>query len=146
MDNSNNLVASGYLLIERPGEYGFFSRGDWDRDALAINGEWIQKFGTPQSNITRVTLSPGLVPIQIVNYVGTGRVETKWIPPGRRELSPIPSELLFHNPAERPRKSPPNQYRLLHLQNRRPPLALTIRPASRAPQMRCRLVSGSRFR
>ena len=94
-----NHVASGLLRIDRPGEYVFHCFGDWDREALSIAGQWIQKFREGDAKLGRITLQPGLIPIEIIGYASNDFVELKWQPPGERELIPVPSELFYHQPA-----------------------------------------------
>src|SRR5581483_9968415 len=84
----------------------FYSNGGYDRDALAINGNWILKFRTGEAKVARVTLEPGLVPIEIIGYVLNSQVDVQWTPPGQRELSPIPTTALFHRPEDAPGVKP----------------------------------------
>lgn len=101
-DREQNHVASGYLKLDRPGEYAFYSNAGFDRDALYVNGELLMKFRLGEIVVVRTTLPAGMVPIEIIGYVLGKQTDIQWCPPGQRELSAVPPDVLFHNPAERP--------------------------------------------
>ena len=99
-NESRNAMASGFLKIEQAGEYAFVSNNFYDRNALYVNDRILCEFRDLQETGVRITLKPGLIPIQSVGYVGArGSVRVTWIPPGETKLTDIPPELLFHQAA-----------------------------------------------
>jgi hypothetical protein len=104
-DGKGNGVATGFLKIEKEGEYSFNSNNNWDRNAFYVDGKYLCKYQDGERTITKIELKPGYVPIVSVgSSVGNGAVRVKWIPPGETELVDIPPAVLFHIP---PPKSPP---------------------------------------
>jgi hypothetical protein len=94
---TNNIVAAGFLKIDEPGEYAFNAIAGHDRCALYINGELLCPFRDGEEKIARVTLEKGMVPIRIAGMVvPDGQCSITWQPPGAKQLSPIPTAVLFH--------------------------------------------------
>jgi len=93
-----NGVASGWLSIEADGEYAFRSDGFYDRTALYIDGALVCPYRDFESNIARISLKKGLVLIESVGMADSrGEVKVDWMPPGEREMQPIPTNLLVHD-------------------------------------------------
>ena len=94
--NETNAVASGFLTIDKPGEYAFESTNFYHLNALHLAGREVIRF-RHKDRIARVQLEKGLVEIQSVGYVlARGNVRVRWMPPGKKEFLPIPGERLFH--------------------------------------------------
>jgi|GEM_PF-6950281 len=93
---TNNVVATGYLKIDEPGEYAFNAIAGHDRCALYLNGELVCPFRDGEDKIVRVTLEKGMIPFQLAGMVvPDGQCSVRWQPPGATELSPIPTAVLF---------------------------------------------------
>ncbi|TDU70966.1 hypothetical protein EI77_02084 [Prosthecobacter fusiformis] len=103
---SRNAVASGFLEIQKDGDYAFSTRSFYDRDILLINDKIVCGFRDGDSNVNSLPLKKGRV-----KFVSIGVVESRgqdsgihilWKPPGQLELSPIPPDLLTHEVTEVP--------------------------------------------
>jgi|GEM_PF-3547650 len=98
-NQERNAVIQGYLLIEKEGEYSFNSISYYDRNALYVGtlSEPVCGYRDGENRIATVTLPAGLVPIASVGYVAArGSCNVQWVPPGEKDLTPIPSRLFFH--------------------------------------------------
>lgn len=96
-NQSNNAVAGGYLLIKQAGEYSFNSNNFYDRNALYINGKVLCGYRDGEGKRQAITLPKGLVAIHSIGFVSArGSVGVRWLPPGQKDPSVIPEELLYH--------------------------------------------------
>ena len=97
---TRNAVAFGYIRVEQAGTYGFNAHSFYARKALYVDGHEVSRYRDDRKDaVFRLHLDAGLVPIVVVGYVDArGEVTVRWMPPGDRELSAIPPELLVHNP------------------------------------------------
>lgn len=96
-NESNNAVAGGYLLIKQAGEYTFNSNSHYDRNALYINGKLLCGYRDGEGKRQTISLSKGLVAIHSIGFVAArGSVAVRWLPPGQKDPSEIPEELLYH--------------------------------------------------
>ena len=101
-----NAVAFGYLKIDHPGDYEFRTYNHYDRNALIVAGLVVCPYrgsvsgGSEPTGKERILLRKGLVPIASIGYVDAkGNVNVTWRPPGAKEFSPIPKDLLFYDPS-----------------------------------------------
>jgi len=92
-DPNHNAVATGFLKVEKEGDYGFMTKGFYGRVKLVVDGQEVKG----DEKIATVKLKAGLVPIISVGYVESrGYVIVKWRPPGQKDLGEIPGKLLYH--------------------------------------------------
>jgi hypothetical protein len=92
-----NAVASGYIKIEKDGEYAFNSQNFYDRNSLMVDGQVVCKYRDGDKTVATIILKAGMVPIISIGYVeARGTVKVRWKPPGQTELGEIPGKLLFH--------------------------------------------------
>ena len=90
-----NAVLTGYLEIEKDGEYHFRTDSDWDRNELIVDGKIVCPFRDGSNKAGSVQLKAGLVPIVSVAYViETKDTRVQWMPPGKTEWSDIPNKAL----------------------------------------------------
>jgi hypothetical protein len=93
---------SGWLRIDRDGEYTFATRSD-DGSTIEIDGRVVVDNGGVHGPTTRtatVALSPGLHQIRLRFQQATGGYEfhASWTPPGEKDPSALPTQHLFvHN-------------------------------------------------
>lgn len=104
-NGERNAMATGFLEVPEDGDYWFTTRSFYDRNYLIINDQTVCKFGDGDDHVASIALKKGPVKITVVGVVesrGTDQgIRVRWKPPGQLELSPIPTELLWHV-AERP--------------------------------------------
>ncbi len=97
-DEKHNAVASGYLRIDKAGDYVFNSNSFYDRNALYVNGKLVCPYRDGETKTATIALEAGYVPIQSVGSTDArGTVRVKWTRPGDRGLSDVPAEVLFHS-------------------------------------------------
>lgn len=106
-DADKNAILFGYLKISDPGEYEFRTYSHYDRNVLYVAGLLVCPYrgsvagGSEPSGQERIALKKGLVTFASVGYVDArGSVDVTWKPPGQKEFSAIPKELLFHDPKQ----------------------------------------------
>ena len=88
------------MKIEKSGEYAFNSTNFYERNALYVNGKLLCLIGGRE--IFRIKLNKGMVEIRSWGYVhGRGSCRVSWKPPEQLEMSPIPTELLFHSESQK---------------------------------------------
>jgi len=93
---TRNATARGELVIPEDGDYGFLTKGFYDRSLLMINGKVICAFQDGEETVTTIPLKKGKAEIRVVGYLGSrGSASVLWRPPGQKELGPIPSRLLM---------------------------------------------------
>lgn len=94
-----NAVAKGVLEIQEDGDYRFTTSSFYDRNLLIIDDKVVCAFGDGDQTVATVPLKKGPVSILSAGFVG-GRgasgIQVRWQPPGQRELSAIPPQLLKH--------------------------------------------------
>jgi hypothetical protein len=110
--SNRNAVAHGFLEIPADGEYGFTTDSFYDRNLLMIDGEMVCDFADGGDRIATLALKSGLVEITSAGFIG-GRgegqgIEVRWRPPGQRELSAIPEDMLKHAHPHRAWRVPAN--------------------------------------
>jgi PA14 domain/GDSL-like Lipase/Acylhydrolase family len=94
---------SGWLRIDRDGQYTFSTRTD-DGSTIEIDGGLVVDNGGVHDPMTRaatVALTPGLHPIRVRFLQATGgfQFRASWTPPGDTKESAIPTQQLFvHKP------------------------------------------------
>jgi len=105
-DGEKNAMADGLIYIEQPGEYEFRTYNHYDRNALLIDGKIVCPYrgsvsgGSEPAGKEKITLRKGLFRITSVGYVDAkGSVDVTWKPPGKTDFTPIPNEVLLHEPA-----------------------------------------------
>jgi hypothetical protein len=97
-DATQNMYTVGFLRIDKPGEYVFRSESFYERDLLTLNGKVLDRYGT-RAHLATIRLEIGLIPIICAGSTGArGSVNVTWQPPGAKELTPIPSSVLFYKP------------------------------------------------
>lgn len=103
-DAEKNAVASCFLKIETAGEYEFRTYNFYDRNALFIAGQNVCPYrgsvtgGSEPAGKEKITLRKGMALLVSVGYVDArGSVAVTWKPPGQKDFSPIPKELLFYD-------------------------------------------------
>lgn len=103
-DAEKNAVASCFLKIETAGEYEFRTYNFYDRNALFVAGQNVCPYrgsvtgGSEPAGKEKISLRKGYTSIVSVGYVDArGSVTVTWKPPGQKDFSPIPKELLFYD-------------------------------------------------
>jgi hypothetical protein len=92
---TRNAIASGDLMIPEDGDYGFLTKGFYDRSLLLINGKVTCEFRDGEETVTTIPLKKGKAEIRVVGYLGSrGSASVLWRPPGQTELGPIPARSL----------------------------------------------------
>ena len=98
-DTERNAVARGLLEIEADGDYRFNTSSFYDRNLLLIDDKVVCAFRDGEQTVGTITLKKGKVSIVSAGFVG-GRgasgIQVRWQPPGQKELSAIPPQLLKH--------------------------------------------------
>lgn len=95
-NEDRNAIASGWLVVEKPGVHEFQCNSFYERNQLRINGEVVCDFREPLE-VKSIELKAGLVRIEAIGYVGSrASLEVEWRPPGQAEFTPIPRELMGH--------------------------------------------------
>lgn len=98
-ETERNAVARGVLEIQEDGDYRFTTSSFYDRNLLMIDDKVVCAFGDGDQTVTTIPLKKGSVSIISAGFVG-GRgasgIQVRWQPPGQRELSAIPPQLLKH--------------------------------------------------
>lgn len=96
-NRERNAIASGFLVIEKEGDYAFTTDSFYDRNQLFIGGKLVCDYADGGSKVVTIPLKKGLVGISSVGFVGSrGSIQVRWRPPGQRELSEIPGKFLRH--------------------------------------------------
>ena len=95
----HTAFATGFLNIPESGKYGFMSIGHYTGGSILTVGDVTIEENKTRGRPTWVVLKKGLVPFGAVVRIGNGRATLKWMRPGDRDFSPLPSALLFHDPA-----------------------------------------------
>jgi len=91
--------ATGFLNIPKSGKYGFMSIGHYTGGSILTVGDVTIEENKTGHRPTWVVLKKGLVPFGAVVRIGNRYATLKWMKPGDRDFSPLPSALLFHDPA-----------------------------------------------
>jgi hypothetical protein len=107
-DPQFNVIARGYIQIDRPGTYTFHSRSWYGRHHLFINGVMLSDFGT--DNVVRsIDLRKGLHEIFLIApiYRETNSVRIEWRTPDQEKPGPVPENVIFHDPTVRRPPKPP---------------------------------------
>ncbi|MDF1753644.1 MAG: hypothetical protein P1U89_12770 [Verrucomicrobiales bacterium] len=101
-ETTRNAVAKGMLKVNKAGEYHFMTDSYYDRNVLKIAGETVCSHRDGGTAVGTINLEAGLTAIESIGYVdargSTLGIVVKWKPPGQREFSEIPPELLLHTP------------------------------------------------
>lgn len=100
-DADSNCVASGFIKIEKAGEYSFKGTSWAAFTAYNINGKALSPRG--ENAPVKVDLPAGLIAIQVIGYVlpenkrfENFKARVQWQPPGEGSFVAVPEELLFH--------------------------------------------------
>ena len=106
---THNSVFTGYIKIEKHGDYVFHTYTDWDRNTLWINGKVVSPFrgtvtgGTDSGDVNlskeRITLEKGHAKLLFVVYSHANArnvIAFRWAPPGATTHVPVPPSVLFH--------------------------------------------------
>ena len=110
---THNSVFTGYIKIDKPGDYVFHTYTDWDRNTLWINGKVVSPFrgsvrgGTDSGDVKlskeRITLEKGYAKLLFVVYAHANArkvIAFRWAPPGAAAHVPVPPSVLFHREDE----------------------------------------------
>jgi hypothetical protein len=90
---------SGWLRIDRDGQYTFSTRTD-DGSTLEIDGHVVVDNGgvhRPTRQTATITMTPGLhqIRLRFMQVAGTYEFYASWTPPGEKDESAIPTQQLF---------------------------------------------------
>ncbi len=92
-----NFVATGYFLIDEPGEHTFCMNSFYDRAGFYIDGKLLCPLRDGETKRQYITLEKGLYPIQIVGmYNARNNCTMQWAGPNQTELGPIPADKVFY--------------------------------------------------
>jgi mono/diheme cytochrome c family protein len=99
------LVATGSLLIQAPGTYRFFIRGDCMAAVLKVNGQVVCEGKDREWSSTPIDSRPGFVAFRLESRPSPDCrltwLAVDWEGPGF-DREPVPARLLFHDPASAP--------------------------------------------
>lgn len=98
-DANCTVFARGLLKVPKSGKYGFATIGPYTGGSILAVGNALREEAKTGNAPLWVVLRKGLVPFKPVVRTGNRYMNMKWLKPGDRTFSPIPPDVLFHEPS-----------------------------------------------